>query len=421
MKNIKLKSVLLSAAVAVALASCSSDDPDNNKKDEIDDPYAGLVTEKEAIQGNLMSFSLDMLKQLAEQSKSDENVACSPMSMSLAMAMMANGADGATRSQMLGMMLVPGADINDLNDVCRSMIVANSNVPGAVCNISNSLWLDKKFQTLPAFSDKLRSIYGAEVKQVDDLTSDAARREINDWVNGNSGGLLPNLLRENIADNTMALINSIYFAAYWKNAFDPADTRTASFTNYDGNVKEVDMMNRKAYKFSTYEYFKGNGFESLEMDLAEGLYKMLVILPESNVDMKQFMRNFTVADWSALIAGSTTCLANLQLPKFTVEYGGDMRPMLKALGMKHAFDSNKADFSQLTSTAGFFISLVQQRTKLIVDEEGVKAASATAVSTSGVSDDKYPTVDFVVNRPFAFMLYSAKDGSVLFNGYVNRL
>lgn len=421
MKRLKQTIAMLLSLVCVMMYTSCSDDNTRGGQDPDDPGQEGVTTEKAMIPSKLMEFSIGMLGEMAADANDNENMACSPMSTTMALSMLANGANGNTRRQILDLMMVPGADITDLNDVCRRMIADNKNVPGATCQLSNSMWIDSGFPVLPAFTQTLKDIYGAEVANVNDLTSDDTRERINNWINTNTGGLLPNFLEQNIPEKTVALINAINFAAFWNAPFDPNDTQKKAFTNYDGSTTQADMMSQKADKVTCYQYYADSKMTVLEMGLAMNHYNLMIILPNERCNMRDFLKEFTSESLGNIFRNSSTCFANIELPRFSVNYGAGLIPFLKRLGMQDAFDPYKANFKNLTERDKFYISLIQQKTKFIVDEEGVKAASATIVNGNGVDINQFPTVDFKVDRPFAFILYSPQNFSVLFNGYVNKL
>ena len=87
------------------------------------------------------------------------------------------------------------------------------------------------------------------------------------------------------------------------------------------------------------------------------------------------------------------------------------------MGMNHAFDAGKADFSNMTesSSYGLYIASVQHNTRIEVDERGTKAAAATAVRKNVSSADP---IDLVVtlNRPFLYFILDLQTNLPIFAG-----
>ena len=110
---------------------------------------------------------------------------------------------------------------------------------------------------------------------------------------------------------------------------------------------------------------------------------------------------------------------NVRLRKMSVREQKDIDDMI-AMGMKDAFDGNKADFSKM-SAAELYVGVLQQFTYINVDEEGTEAA---AVTVGGMLDSAVGlpvTIPFYVDSPFAFMIKEKSTGAILFMGKVTKL
>ena len=105
------------------------------------------------------------------------------------------------------------------------------------------------------------------------------------------------------------------------------------------------------------------------------------------------------------------------MPRFTLENKMDLTPALQALGMKKAF-SGGADFSSMSDVATY-ISLVQQATRLKVDEEGSEGAAVTVIVSDLMRPLPEEEVDFFLDRPFLFQIIESSTGTVLFMGQVS--
>jgi serpin B len=103
------------------------------------------------------------------------------------------------------------------------------------------------------------------------------------------------------------------------------------------------------------------------------------------------------------------------MPKFKMEYGIKLlNDVLKNLGMEIAFGPS-ADFSGISQD--IFISKVLHKAVIEVNEKGSEAAAATVVEMAKTA---MPTdiAEFVVNRPFIFIIAEERTGSILFMGKV---
>lgn len=83
--------------------------------------------------------------------------------------------------------------------------------------------------------------------------------------------------------------------------------------------------------------------------------------------------------------------------------------------MKDAFDGRVPDFSGIAKEP-LSISHVLHKTMLGVDEQGVEAAAATAISLTWSSISETKSIN--VNHPFFFGIYDRPTATWLFLGHV---
>ena len=98
----------------------------------------------------------------------------------------------------------------------------------------------------------------------------------------------------------------------------------------------------------------------------------------------------------------------------------NLRESLQGLGITDVFDVEKADFSPLTQDdQPAYLSQVKHAARVTIDEDGCTAAAFTVAAVAGMSAPPVDEVDFVLDRPFLFVLTGA-DGSPLFVGIVRQ-
>lgn len=115
----------------------------------------------------------------------------------------------------------------------------------------------------------------------------------------------------------------------------------------------------------------------------------------------------------------TNVSLSLYLPKFTITSDTDIISGLKSLGVNDVFNSKKADFSPVISKyKGCYVSAINHAVKFQTDENGCRGAAYTSINAN-VTGGATPEIDFILDRPFLFVVTSA-DGLPVFAGVVNQ-
>lgn len=350
--------------------------------------------------------------------EADGNVIVSPISLSLNLSMLANGADGATLGEIYQAVGFEGLESDDVNRINSQLSYVLPTLDKNVSlSFANAIFADKLCPIEEEFARFNSDWYNAMISSDMDLASDKARATVNDWVNDKTNGLIPEFLGSNLSGTQLALFNCLYFKADWTQKFCKDFTVEAPFTCQDGTVSQVEMMHSlDKYRFAE----NSDGAKCVAMDYAGGdAFQFVAILPPSNVRIQNYVAGLTATELTAWQADMTIRDVRLSLPKFDISSDFDLAETMKSLGMQLAF-TPAADFSRM-SACEMYVDRIKQKTRVSVNEEGTVAAAATMVgmaTESGVVID-YPEVEF--DRPFVFFITEKSTGTILFAGTVNTL
>ncbi len=346
-----------------------------------------------------------------------DNRLYSPLNVYMALAMTAEITDGESRQQILNLL---GADsISSLRKQANSVWNANYCDDGAVTSIlASSIWLNKSVKFNEKTLDFLTSNYYASSYQ-GQMGSDEMNKALRDWLNQQTGGMLSDQI-ENLeldAQTVMALATTIFYQARWDAEFEERYTSKSVFHSPRGDVT-CDFMNHKEYSDS---YYWGNNFSAVGRTLANS-GRMFFILPDENVNVDDLLSDSEALSFMASNgrwSNNKRIRINLSVPKFDVSSNMDLKNGLINLGVTNCFDSRKSDFSPLCDNAGLSFSKVEHGVRVSIDEEGVVASAYTVVPLAGSAKPSEEIIDFIVDRPFIFVVTS-EDGLPLFTGVVNR-
>lgn len=236
-------------------------------------------------------------------------------------------------------------------------------------------------------------------------------------MSGKTNKKIPRLLDEIGRDEVLFLINAIYFKGKWRETFDPKDTKDGPFHGADGRDRTTPLMQQQ----KTLRYDETADYQAVDLLYGNGAFAMTVLLPKPGRNPVELLTRLDPAGWNTLTGRFHEAEVNLTFPRFRLEYTRRLNEDLKALGMEVAFDRSRADFYRIADVRPdrLYISRVDQKTFVEVNEEGTEAAAATSV---GVSVTSAPQVfDMKVDRPFVFAIRERLSGTVMFLGIMNMV
>lgn len=359
------------------------------------------------------AFGFALFRAVTEASPG-ANTFVSPTSVSMALAMTANGAAGTTREAMAGVLRLDQRTSDELNIASRALSDTLKRDPGGgvELTIANSLWSRLGFPFSERFVETNERYYGARLTEID-FNDPGSVDVINGWVSEATKSKIDAIVDHIPADAMLYLINAIYFDGAWAKPFDKAATKERPFTLLDGSRKMHPMMSQDG----RYRYLKGDGFEAVALPYGDEGMSMYVFLPDETSSLSAFLGMLTPERWTRWMEGFRKTSGTIVLPRFTVEYGVELGGALKSLGMGIAFDPTEADFS-LLSPVPLYIGRVKHKTFVKVDEEGTEAAAVTSVEMRLTAVRPSQTFSMVVDRPFFCAIRDEKTGAVLFMGSI---
>lgn len=361
------------------------------------------------------AFTRDLWDAVGEP---EQNLALSPYSIAVALAMTANGARGETARRMqevlhVGSLAAYNSGMAALTQHLTAL-AGTVTVSGEKREIelspANQLFADGSLQWQRAFLTVLAKEYGAGVRTVDFRDApEAARVLVNEWTATQTHDRILEILPRGTVDvmTRLVLVNALYFKAPWALPFDKIATTTTRFARPDGTTVAVPMM-------STDEgptYLAGQHFRGARLRYAGGGLAMTVALPATGAE---------AAALDELLGGALRDSGRpglrLTMPRWTYRVATDLKPSLAGLGMGAAF-GDEADFGAMTEDTHLEISEVRHQTYVAVDEAGTEAAAATAVGMRATSM-RVTQEDLVLDRPFLFVVHDTTHGTPLFLGRV---
>ncbi len=350
-------------------------------------------------------FAMDLYSRLG--TSNDSNIFFSPSSVSLAFAIIFEGARGNTADE-IGDVFYFSQNDEERRSSFSSMLDYYNNAQSTAykLQIANALWLAEGFEPREDYVGIAEDHYDSQVDTVD--FSVDGFDPINEWVSDKTEGRIEEILSSDSVDpNTMlVIINAIYFKGSWAEQFDKDKTMMSDFYVDEETTVQVPTMELTAH----LNLARNDQVQILELPYEGDRLSMLVLLPTRVDGIESVEEDLSIErlnEWTGQLREINT---RVQMPKFQLETDYDLIPPLEELGVRDAFTS--ADFSGISSSS-MFIDEVKHKAFVAVDEEGTEAAAATgaAILQSG------PT-SFTADHPFIFIIQDRDTGQILFMGRV---
>ena len=411
-----LKKTIAALSLLSILAACQNDENPSKPEPKPRKDISLTRVEQSLLDANT-DFAFRFFSQVCNTEDEKPNVFVSPLSASLCLSMITNGASGNTLTEMQDVLGFPASSfsLDDLNNYYQKLTTALLDLDNITqLGIANSIWVKQGFKVYDSFVNVNKQMYDAQVQELD-FTSPTAKDVINRWCAEQTNDCIKEVIKVIPANARMYLLNALYFKGIWASQFEKSATRQENFTNSDGTQQKVNMMNQT----EMFNYTKNSTFSIAELPYGNEAFSMVILLPSGGKTLDESLSELTSENWKEWNSNMAGKQLQVKLPRFKVEYDKTLIDDMIAMGMKDAFDGNKADFSKM-SAAELYVGILQQFTYINVDEEGTEAA---AVTVGGMLDSAgLPvTIPFYVDSPFAFMIKEKSTGAILFMGKVTKL
>ena len=437
------------ALLAGAVAGCteSSDEPDPNGPGAPGDgapagrpeqaPATALTSlddeALEALVARTNGFTIDLHRQLLAD-RGDENVFCSPISASIAFAMVDAGARGETRRQLREAFRYPDQELHATMGKLQSHLDQrgrgdkgdgddDSGTSGDAdeetafqLSIANAVWGQEDYAFKQGYLDTLAEEYDAGLNEAAFVSSYEDERErINDWVADQTDGTIEELLPRGALNSLtrLVLVNAIYFLANWAHTFPEEATTDEGFTALDGTNHDVSMMSLER----EWTYAEREGVQAVELPYVGDDAAMIAVLPPAG-EFKSYEQELNAQQLAGLIDELGSRSGTVQLPRFEFTTSVRLSDPLKALGVTDAFDPDRADLTGIASpetSKDLYLKEAYHDAAVAVDEEGTEAAAATGAVLGSTMAPADP-FEFVADRPFLFVIRDKPTGTILFIG-----
>ncbi len=264
---------------------------------------------------------------------------------------------------------------------------------------------------------KSLSELGSTVVPLDFSKAKNAAKEINKIIATDTQEMIKDLAQPEqfSSDTKVVFLSTLYVNAKWNATFNKTSLsfHTQNETKFVGGFKGLGSI----------YYSESDKHQILTIPAANKTYLMIKLSKQS--DSVSPVPPITTAEWNKDSEAAKSVQTELTMPNFTIE---------NTLDLKHYFMksvptllNSKSYFQTTLTNDPLQVTVFLQKNKIVVNKDGLEAASATMMSMSRCMPEE-PKQKIVVDRPFSYLLYKgignnkqnngSKDFLFLFSGTV---
>lgn len=387
----------------------------------------------------------ELYRELARNRAGDQNLAFSPISAAMVLAMVSLGTNAEDSAAIQKLLATPQKP-EEFHATFSTLLASFQNRSSGSASVSlhNSFWADQKVPFSESFLEQLQRTYGAEVQRVNFRNRTHLQRNINAWIGKQTRERLRNVVPLDMLhpEGTFVAVNAMWMEAEWVSKFEDGETRDEDFFVRSDRTISVRMMNQ----VTPFRYAVTDLAELVEMPYRDTSIGFVLVVPRKGVELARVEAQLSWKEldaWDAELrslpdpnrplpprrrgdkgngdgqgffsirAGNSR--VTLAMPKFDFEIRQDLRPALEAAGLSDLFRDVAVSAETELKLYG-----CRQFIRVEVDEKRTRVAAATAMGGFGGGGGP-PIPDEVTVRadhPFLFYIRDRDSRLILAMGRV---
>lgn len=402
---------VLAVGMMAALAACGAEREDGDPAGGGDEARMDVPLDETRYEDAVAATNALGLEMTLGQ-EPGENAIVSPASLTIALAMLAEGAVGDGDAELTELLGLGGTDRTEAYSALTRALGAYEAGEFSVdeipedpfLRVANNLVVLDGYEVKESFTDAVTGHFDATTDSAD-LASQSGKDVLDAWVREQTEGLIEESAIEPDVDLRLVLQNALLFAAQWAEPFAEAGTFPETFVRGDGTEIDVDMM----HDALNVAFGEADGHTAIALPYNGDFIAYAVLPPEGEEPTTEGVN-------AAIEALGEPTLVDIALPAFDLAVETDVADQLMQRGITAIFN----DDTSLHGIAedDLVVSAIAQQARLIVDEDGTVGAAVTEI---GVSATSMPIIEqeFRADRPFVFLVRHEPTGIDLFTAWIN--
>ncbi|OXB73620.1 UNVERIFIED_CONTAM: hypothetical protein H355_002073 [Colinus virginianus] len=349
----------------------------------------------------LGTFALRFYQHMAESAKPDTNLLFSPLNVALGLSHLLLGARGETQ-QRLAAILGYRPGLTCVHGALQQLV----NVSGLLS--AAKIFYHPDMHLRPRFLNESWHFYEAQPQELSGNESLDLQR-INEWVRKATHGLVPQLLSQLPDEPRLVLLSAVHFQARWQKPFKTKHTVLLPFMRHGYQPVDVLTMTSKKYPVASFTDPR------LQVQVGRleltGRLSLVVLVPRGPPEaLGAVERALDPPTFLALLqraANTPMRPTTVALPRLHLDRAMDVVHMVHDMDFGLFLDAELCGLARGPAVA---VDTVQHRAVLTLDEKGVEAAGAMAISVARTA------LQLEALQPFLFVLWDEANAIPLFMG-----
>jgi len=359
----------------------------------------------------------------------NENIVVSPTGTLLTLSMILSGASGESLEELLHVMgFANEVELSQYAIFIKDEI--NYLAEMHVLNVKTKIYTNANLRSI--FTQKVMELYNGKVRKVNGFgdPQETLRKKVNAWLAKHTQQILCDVIKENVLYDTPQIIGSCasFFQCSW----------AKTFTTGPGNFKSFMKQETVVQMIKCEDKFRLCNFKPLKSTVIEipyncGSISMWIVLPDPSVQLDYVENEITGELVESMVFQSKMQKVTVDIPKFRISCGVELRHALEGIGIKTVFDKSSANLSRMSYNTSLVVTSIAHESLLEIDENGTWANPPNAVNglvpmtdlNEGINisetDNVQTKSSFYCDRPFLFFIRHNKLQHIIFIGRVMKL
>ena len=189
-----LKKTIAALSLLCILAACPSDDNFSSQPKPRKD--ISLTRAEQEMTDMGTDFAFRFFSQVCKTENKHPNLFISPLSATLCLSMITNGATNNTLEEMKTVLGFSDYSLEEMNNYNQKLVSALLELDNTTrLGIANSIWIKQGFGVYDDFVNVNKKVYDAQVKELD-FASPNAKNIINGWCAEKTNNCIKEVLKE---------------------------------------------------------------------------------------------------------------------------------------------------------------------------------------------------------------------------------